>query len=446
MPKLQLSDQQILDIVRMLKNPDSQENEINAYNQRWKKIQAVFREVNGNQNQENDDFSMIDGTYLIVRLLNYHCMYPSGFSSELFLNIVSNLLDVLFINFDRTIGFKNNNSKDKKRTLRGFVWIPPVNSKFFNRICIILSKKIEELDNKCILDELEKSSSREFSERERTPYVFFQKDLCSERKQFSEIEINTIIGILRICALNKDNLELRKSLVVEYIIENVTRDFGTHDATSLLTKLLTEILIVLESDLERTGDDEEQGPYYESILIYFMQNFPFNVEAKFDGNDDATYCVEREMPFINFFEHIQFTMAEAILFGLMYEHSNSSSTGKYPKYPEPKRGENNAESKNQNDKDKAKNKQKEENGKPDNDSKPNEKMTSKKAYEILGTLKSKDLKGLRQAYYAKAFSAHPDKGGTDEAFQELQNAYEHLVKRYRQRQEKAQGNYRRHRR
>ena len=57
---------------------------------------------------------------------------------------------------------------------------------------------------------------------------------------------------------------------------------------------------------------------------------------------------------------------------------------------------------------------------------PKKDVNTTKYYEILGVSKTATHDEIRKAYRKKAVKLHPDKGGSEEAFQELQQAYEVL--------------------
>lgn len=58
--------------------------------------------------------------------------------------------------------------------------------------------------------------------------------------------------------------------------------------------------------------------------------------------------------------------------------------------------------------------------------KPKKDVNTTKYYEVLGVDKKATYDEIRKAYRKKAVKLHPDKGGSAEAFQELQQAYEVL--------------------
>ena len=60
------------------------------------------------------------------------------------------------------------------------------------------------------------------------------------------------------------------------------------------------------------------------------------------------------------------------------------------------------------------------------DDTPKKDVNTTKYYEILGVSKTATHDEIRKAYRKKAVKLHPDKGGSEEAFQELQQAYEVL--------------------
>jgi DnaJ-class molecular chaperone len=53
-------------------------------------------------------------------------------------------------------------------------------------------------------------------------------------------------------------------------------------------------------------------------------------------------------------------------------------------------------------------------------------MSTKNLYEILGVRKTAELKEIKKAYYDLAREHHPDKGGSTEHFQEIQQAFDVL--------------------
>ena len=57
---------------------------------------------------------------------------------------------------------------------------------------------------------------------------------------------------------------------------------------------------------------------------------------------------------------------------------------------------------------------------------PKKDVNTTRYYEILGVSKTATHDEIRKAYRKKAVKLHPDKGGSEEAFQELQQAYEVL--------------------
>merc|ERR1712072_1063907 len=50
------------------------------------------------------------------------------------------------------------------------------------------------------------------------------------------------------------------------------------------------------------------------------------------------------------------------------------------------------------------------------------------AYRIIGVPRSASLREVRRAFYKRALLWHPDKGGEKEAFQELQRAYDEILR------------------
>jgi DnaJ family protein A protein 2 len=53
-------------------------------------------------------------------------------------------------------------------------------------------------------------------------------------------------------------------------------------------------------------------------------------------------------------------------------------------------------------------------------------VENKKYYEILGVDQKASADDIRKSYRKKAVTLHPDKGGDQQKFQELQHAYEIL--------------------
>ena len=48
-------------------------------------------------------------------------------------------------------------------------------------------------------------------------------------------------------------------------------------------------------------------------------------------------------------------------------------------------------------------------------------------YEVLGVLPGASQEVIRAAYKRRALEVHPDRGGSDEAFRKVQDAYEQLA-------------------
>lgn len=55
-------------------------------------------------------------------------------------------------------------------------------------------------------------------------------------------------------------------------------------------------------------------------------------------------------------------------------------------------------------------------------------MDFEEACNILNVQKGYTKESLKKAYYKKALSSHPDKGGSDEKFKKVVSAYEHLIR------------------
>ena len=53
-------------------------------------------------------------------------------------------------------------------------------------------------------------------------------------------------------------------------------------------------------------------------------------------------------------------------------------------------------------------------------------MTTEQALSTLGLKSGASAKRVRKAYRRKAMMSHPDKGGTDEQFNLVKNAYDYL--------------------
>ena len=61
------------------------------------------------------------------------------------------------------------------------------------------------------------------------------------------------------------------------------------------------------------------------------------------------------------------------------------------------------------------------------------------AYKILGVQKSASMSDIKKAHRKLARETHPDKGGTEETFRDVQEAYETLKKVYAFRERQAGG-------
>ena len=48
--------------------------------------------------------------------------------------------------------------------------------------------------------------------------------------------------------------------------------------------------------------------------------------------------------------------------------------------------------------------------------------------DLLGISKTSDINAIKKAYKKKALQKHPDRGGSEEEFQNLKNAYDRLIK------------------
>lgn len=180
------------------------------------------------------------------------------------------------------------------------------------------------------------------SDRARAPYFYKPEDSKEEKKleEFSQTQINIVLGIIRLAILSNWDLDITLSLLEGYFKE-IASDLKTVRATDLFSNLLEEALEVLTKDLERTGDNEEKGPFFEEIMISLMGRLSFDVLGEYSGKSDTAYRVSQNMSFEQFLKAIGFARAREKLLYLQRDALNGFEE-QYSEWNK-KRSENDAE-------------------------------------------------------------------------------------------------------